>query len=132
MPRFRRRIVLSGLAGLLASGLLAAVAAWLVRSGIITPLLPYRAVTLLLVLILGGFSLVEIPVMVLAMQRLAAERRDNRGIVWGLNTLYVFFAAVYGVPVMFLTGSLGWGLALCAFSLGRFVASLLSVRRAAP
>jgi hypothetical protein len=66
------------------------------------------------------------------MRRLATERPDNRGVVMGLNALYVFFAAVYGLPVLLLTGSVAWGLALCALGLVRFVASLLFVHEPLP
>ena len=53
--------------------------------------------------------------------------------MWGLNALFVFspyrhgVAAVYGAPVLLLTGDLGWGLALCGLGLLRFVASQLFV-----
>jgi hypothetical protein len=127
MSRFRLSLLLSGLVGLLACALLAAVAAWLVTSGRIKALLPYPMVSLLFGLVFGGISLAEIPMMVFAMRRLMAERKENRGVVLGLNVLFVFFAAVYGLPVLLFTGSLGWGLALCALGLVRFVASLLFV-----
>lgn len=127
MARFRRHLLLSGVGGLLAEGALVTIAAWLVRSGTIPALLPYPIVALLLALVLGGFSLAEVPMMVLAMRRLAAERRDNVGFVLGLNALFVFFAAVYGVPVLLLTGNLGWGLGLCGLGIGRLAASLLLV-----
>jgi hypothetical protein len=124
---FRARLALSGLLGLLGCTLMGAVAAWLVASGTVKPWLPYPWATLLFALMLGSFSLAEIPLMVYAMRRLAMERAGNRSLVLGLNALYVSFAAVYGVPVILLTGSLGWGLLLCALGLVRFVASLLFV-----
>ncbi len=127
MTRFRRHLLLSGTGGLLADGALAAVATWLTGSGTVPVLLPYPMVALLLALVLGGFSLAEVPMMVLAMRRLVAERRENVGFVLGLNALFVFFAAVYGVPVLLLTGNLGWGLGLCGLGLGRLAASLLCV-----
>ena len=128
MSRFRRNIILAGIGGWLASLLLAAISSWVVISGILKPPLPHRPVTLLLVLILGGISIAEIPVMTFAMRRLSSERSDNHRLVFGLNALYVFFAAVYGVPVTLLTGSVGWGLALCGLSVVRLVASLALVR----
>ena len=128
MSRFRRNLALTGIAGLLVSLLLAVVSTWLVISGILSPPLPYRLVALLLVVVLGGFSLAEIPMMIFTMRRLSAESADNHRVVAGLNALYVLFAAVYGVPVSLLTGSVGWGLALCALSLVRFVTSLAFVQ----
>ena len=132
MNRFRRRLLLSGLAGLLACTLLAAVAAWLVTGGRVKAPLPYPAVILLFTLIFGGISLAEIPMMVFAMHRLLVERKGNHGLVLGLNALFVFFATVYGVPVLLFTGSLAWGLALCALGIVRFLSSLLFVRESPP
>lgn len=128
MSRFRRNLMLAGISGLLASLLLAIVSTWLVTSKILSPPLPYRSVALLLVVVLGGFSLAEIPIMIFTMRRLSAESTDNHRVVAGLNALYVLFAAVYGVPVSLLTGSMGWGLALCALSLVRFITSLAFVQ----
>jgi hypothetical protein len=128
MSQFRRNLILAGISGLLSSMLLAAISAWIVASGILSPLLPYHPVTLLLVILLGGFSIAEIPAMIFAMRRLSVERAGNHRVVAGLNALYVFFAAVYGIPVTLLTGSVGWGLILCALSLLRFAASLAFVR----
>ena len=128
MSPFRRNLLLAGIGGLLASLLLAALSSWLVTSGVLSPPLPYRLVTWLLVIILGVFSLAEIPVMIFAMRRLSAERTGNLRLVAGLNAVYVFFAAVYGAPVGLLTGSVDWGLALSTLSMVRLVTSLLFVR----
>jgi hypothetical protein len=130
MHRFRYNLLLSGLSGLLVCGLLAAISTWLVTTGVIVPPLPFRLVSVLTVLVFGGFSLAEIPLMVFTMRRLVAERPDNQGVVMGLNALYVFFAAVYGAPVLLLTGSITWGLTLCALGLVRFIASLVFVHEA--
>lgn len=128
MSHLRRNLVLSGLGGLLACGLVAGISAWLVISGTLEVLLPFPMVTLLLVLIFGGFSVAEIPIMVFAMRRLLVERQGNYGFVLGLNALFVFFAAIYGAPVLLVTGSLGWGLALCCLGIIRLIASLLLVQ----
>jgi hypothetical protein len=82
-------------------------------------------------LIFGAISLAEIPIMVFTMRRLGVERPGNRRIVLGMNALYVFFAAVYGVPVLLLTGSLIWGLALCGLGVVRFTFSLVFVQEPA-
>ena len=128
MTRFRRNLVLSGLGGLFTCGLAAALSIWLVMVQVYKPPLSYPLVTLLFGLIFGGFSLAEIPMMVLVMRRLTIERPNNYGPVWGLNAFYVFFAAVYGVTVLLLTGAVSWGLALCGLGLLRFLASSLFVR----
>jgi len=132
VSRFRTHLLLSGLAGLLLAGLLAGLATVLLAAGVVEPPFSFPPLTLVLVLSLGGFSVAEIPVMVLALRRLAIERRSNYGVVLGLNVLYVSFAAVYGLPVLLVTGDLLWGLLLCALSVARLASSLLFVREAAP
>jgi len=120
--------MLSGFAGLMASAALAALAAWLIVSGLIKAPLPHPLVILLATAVLGSLSLAEIPMMVLAIRHLAAERPNDQALVMGLAALFVSFAAVYGAPVILLTGSLIWGLALCALGIVRLAASLLLVR----
>jgi MFS family permease len=132
MNRFRRRLLVSGLVGLLACASLAALAAWLVTSGGVQAPLPYPAMTWFLALIFGGISLAEIPMMVFAMRRLLVERKGNYGIVLGLNALFVFFAAVYGAPVLLFTASLAWGLSLCALGIVRFLSGLLFLGEPSP
>jgi hypothetical protein len=127
VTRFRLNLLLAGLSGLLAGGLLAAICVWLIISETISPPLSHPAVTLISVLVFGGFSLAEIPMMVFAMRKLILERPGNHHVVMALNTLYVFFAAVYGVPVLLLAGSITWGLILCSLGLVRFVTSLIFV-----
>jgi hypothetical protein len=129
MSRLRRHLLWSGLAGLVAGSVLAALGTWLVTSRVVRVLLPYPALVLLFTLIFGGFSLAEVPMMVFAMRRLLVEPRGNYRFVLGLNALFVFFAAVYGTPVLLLTGSLSWGLALCGLGIVRLAASLLFVRQ---
>jgi hypothetical protein len=132
VTRFRRNLLLAGLGGLLTCGLSAVVATWFVLAWDYRPLLSYPVVTLLLGLIFGGFSVAEIPIMVLVLRRLTVERPNNHGLVWGLNAVYVFFAAVYGVPVLLLTGAVGWGLALCGLGLLRFLTSSVFVQEHLP
>jgi heme/copper-type cytochrome/quinol oxidase subunit 4 len=124
--------VLSGLVGLFLCGLLTTIAVWLVASGTIRPPLPYPAVTLLFIVVFGAFSVAEIPVMVFAMHRLVVERKSNYGVVMGMNALYVSFAGVYALPVVLFTGSISGGLALSAFGIVRFAASLLRIREPLP
>ena len=128
MSPFRRNLLLSGLGGLFVCGFLTAIAIWLVTSGVIRPPLDYPAVTLLFVVVFGAFSIAEIPMMVFAMRRLVIERKDNYGVVIGLNAVYVSFAGVYALPVLLFTGSVVWGLVLSALGIVRLIASLLRVR----
>ncbi len=127
MDRFQRNLLFGGAGGLLICFLLLAVGIWLVQSGIVRPLLPYPSIALLTALTLGLFSLAEIPMMVFTMRRLLIERTENRGVVLGLNLLYVSFAGVYAVPVVLLTGYVGWGVALGALGVIRLVTALIFV-----
>jgi hypothetical protein len=131
VSRFRCSLLLTGLSGLLGCALLSVAAAWLVATGVIRAPLPYQSVVLLFALVFSAFSVAEIPMMVFTMRRLVVERPANNRIVLGLNALFVFFAAVYGVPVLLFTGNLSWGLALCALGMVRFIASLVLVRKPA-
>jgi len=126
--RFRPRLFLSGLIGLVAGGLLAAGSVWGVTQNIIPILLPLPLVALVMTILFGAVSLAEIPMMIYTMRRLVVERPTNHGFVLGLNALFVFFAAVYALPVLLLTGSLGWGLALFCLSIVRFAASMAFVQ----
>jgi len=81
VTHFRLNLLLTGLGGLLANGLLAAISVWLISSGILRPPLTHPAVTLISVLIFGGFSLAEIPMMVFAMRRLILESHIREGVV---------------------------------------------------
>jgi hypothetical protein len=132
VSRSRRFLLWGGLAGLLLGGLLSALCTWLVSSGILPILLPQPLIAILLTAFLGAFSLAEIPMMVFAMRRLTAERPANAVFVLGLNALFCFFAGIYGAPVLLLTGSLGWGWALCSLSILRLAASLLFVQGKRP
>jgi hypothetical protein len=132
MDSFRLRLLVTGVLGLLACAGLAGLASGLVATGLLRPPLPYRPLTVALVVILGGFSLVEVPLMVFTLRRLAMERSGNEGAVLGLHALYVCFAGVYGAPVPLLTGNLTWGLILSALAMPRLIASLLFVRGPRP
>ena len=131
MSRFRRNLILAGIAGLLASACLVGISSWLVISGVVQPPFPFGLVELLLALVLGGFSVAEIPVMIFAMRRLLTGRSTDESIATWLNGLYVFFAAIYGVPVSLLTGNVEYTLALSALSIVRFASSLAFVRESA-
>ncbi|MBN1136546.1 MAG: hypothetical protein JXM73_08165, partial [Anaerolineae bacterium] len=100
MTGFRRRLLLSGLVGLTADAVLATLAAWLIAEGLIKAPLPHPLVTLVATVALGGLSLAEIPMMVLAIRHLAAGRSKNQALAFKLNAVFVFFAAVYGTPVL--------------------------------
>lgn len=128
MSSFGRRLVVTGSLGLLACAGIVGLASGLVMSGLVKPMLPYPPLTVILVVILGGFSLAEVPLMVYILRRLALERSANRAAVHGLHALYVCFAGVYAAPVPLLTGNITWGLILGSLAVPRLVASLLFVK----
>jgi hypothetical protein len=122
----------SGLVGLLLNGLLAALATWLVAGGHLPALLPQPLVALLLGVVFGGFSLAEIPVMILTLRHLLTSQPGRRAFALGLNALFVFFAVVYALPLLLLSGRLAWGWILCGLGLVRLIASLIFVHEPAP
>jgi hypothetical protein len=129
MAPLRRRLLWSGLVGLCLDALLATFATLVVVTGLLMPPLPQPLFVLLAVVVLGGLSLVEIPLMVFALRHLAAGQRGNRRLLPALNALYVFFAGVYGAPVLLITGNLVWGWILCGLGLIRLATTLLLVRQ---
>ncbi len=74
-------------------------------------------------------SVAEIPLMIFGLNRMAAggDRRAVR-LVTVTNALFVFFAAVYGAPVILLSGRVAAGLALCALGLLRLFSALAFVK----
>jgi hypothetical protein len=74
---------------------------------------------------LAFFSIVEIPVMVVGIRRIAASVNPKAKYVALLTSAgYVFFGAVYAVPFILLTGRVGLGTALAALSLIRFITAI--------
>jgi hypothetical protein len=121
-------LLTSGLIGLAANAILALTAAFLIWFKVIPVLLkgwPGWIVFAFLLVI----SLAEIPLMVFGLSKIAAggDRRAVR-IVAVTNALFVFFAAIYGAPVILLTGRVAAGLALCALGLLRLLSALAFVK----
>jgi hypothetical protein len=72
------------------------------------------------------FSVAEIPVMIVAIRRMAASTNPRAKYVALLvNFGYIFFGAVYAVPFILLTGWLELGTALASLSLVRFISALI-------
>ena len=74
------------------------------------------------------FSLAEIPVMIFGMRHMGDSDSGKR-LATLVNVAFTFFAAVYAVPFLLLTGRVGIGLALAALSLVRFAGVLWFVPR---
>jgi hypothetical protein len=73
-------------------------------------------------------SLLEIPIMVIGLRKLAADGSTTSLTLLKLtNAFYVFFAAVYAGMFVLLTGRFWAGAGLAALGVFRFLSSLLFV-----
>jgi hypothetical protein len=129
----RGSILSSGLLGLAGAILLTAGCVAGATSGLIPVLLSDPLLVWGLYLFLLTISVLEIPLMIFTMQRMAASPNPRAGtLVWLTNVAYTFFAAVYAAPFILLAGAsqleLGAGIGLAALSLGRFISSLVFLR----
>ncbi len=122
------RLLPSGLIGLAGNAILALTAAFLIWFKVIPALLTGWPGWIVFAFFLV-ISVVEIPLMIFGLNKIAAggDRRAAR-IVAVTNALFVFFAAVYGVPVILLTGWVVAGLALCALGVLRLFSALAFVK----
>lgn len=126
MDDLRKRLVISGLVGL--GGWLAVVlpTAYAVGAGM-WPGLGWGWAAWLAYTFLAVVALVEMPIMVVGLRRMAAEGSGRLLVV--VNATYVFFPAVYGLSLVLATGTLPAGLSICALSPLRLLSSLLFVGR---
>ena len=122
----RLSVVLTGLIGLVGAALLTTLCLFLMAPGWL-PVLVIRPIFVWgILLFLTFFSIVEIPVMIVGIQRIAASTNPKAKFVALLtNAGYVFFAAMYAAPFILLTGKLWLGAALAALSLLRFVIAVI-------
>lgn len=97
-------------------------AVFLSRWAGLTPLVTGLPIWLLLAFLLL-FSLGEIPVMILAMRYLIGSPFGRR-LAALTNAAFTFFAAVYALPFILLTGRVAVGVALAGLSLVRLAAAL--------
>ena len=128
----RGHLVFSGLFGLTGSLLLTTVSVAVMVLGYIPVLLQQPLFIWGLFLFLLVLSLLEIPVMILALRRMAVSTTPKANYVTMLtNMAYTFFAAVYAMPFILLAGAT-WqellaGIGLALLSVVRFVTSLVFV-----
>jgi len=119
--KLRSQLVLSGGLGMVGGAALMGGALFLWQRLGLKPLVSGWATWLLLAFLLT-FSLLEIPLMVFGMRQLA--RGIARGRLLYLTTAaFTFFATVYAVPFLLLTGRVAIGAALAALSLVRLVSA---------
>ena len=120
--KLRSQLALSGGLGVVGGAALMGGALFLLHRIGIKPLVAGWATWLLLGFLLT-FSLVEIPVMVFGMRQMGRGASGKRLAVL-TNAPFTFFAAVYALPFLLLTGRVGIGLTLAALSLIRLAGAL--------
>lgn len=109
------------LAGILGLGLgIAIFAGASVLSTLVPILLRARLVVILAFVFLLVLSVIEIPVMIVALRQLARSKSTSPRLVWATFAIFVMFAAVYAAIFVLLTGETGWGITLAALCLVRF------------
>jgi hypothetical protein len=124
-PMKRSNVVICGLIGLVGAILLTAGCLAVMNQGSIPALLTGFTLVWGMFLFLAVFSVAEIPLMLLAMRRIAASANRRATYVALLTvTGYTFFAAVYAAPFILLTGYVWAGAALAGLSLARFISVL--------
>lgn len=122
----RNNIIISGLIGLVGAVFLTAFCLLVVIQDWLPPLMTNTFFLVALFLFLAFFSAAEIPVMIFGMRRiLAGDNPKAHYIVLFTNAAYTFFAAVYAVPFILLSGGVLPGLALASLALARFVSSIV-------
>ncbi len=129
----RSGLIFSGLLGLAGAILLTAACVAVMVAGLIPALLNRPLLVWGLFLFLLTLSVLEIPLMVFTMRRMATSGNPRaETVVLLTNMAYTFFAAVYAAPFILLTGAtqleLGAGIALASLSLVRFISSLVFLR----
>lgn len=126
----RRSIFWTGLTGLAGAMLLTAASLFVMIQGLIPAVLQRPLFVWGLFLFLLTFSVLEIPLMIFAMRRMAASPNPRaRTVVLLTIAGYTFFAAVYALPFILLTGNsstqLTAGLLLASLSLVRFISAMV-------
>jgi hypothetical protein len=128
----RGHLIFSGLFGLTGSLLLTTFSVAVMVLGYIPALLQQPLFIWGLFLFLLILSLLEIPVMILALRRMATSTAPRASYVTMLtNMAYTFFAGVYAMPFILLAGAT-WqellaGIGLACLSIVRFITSLVFV-----
>ncbi len=128
----RNRLLISGLIGLTGALLLTAAAVTIMLQGWMPVLLTRPLFVWGLFLFLLVFAVLEIPLMIFGMQKMADSPTPSaKYLVLLTNTAFTFFAAVYALPFILLTGgswlTLGAGIALAALTLIRFISAMVYI-----
>ena len=120
--RLRSQLAISGGVGVVGGAILMGGALFLLRRTDLTPLVSGLGIWVLLAFLLV-FSVAEIPMMITGMRHMAGAV-SGAWLVTLTNAAFTFFAAVYAVPFLLLTGWVSVGFALASLSLVRFGGAL--------
>ncbi len=121
----RPSIILTSSIGLIGAVGLTALCLFIMTQGWIPTVFARPSYSWALFAFLAFFSIVEIPVMIIGIRRIAASTNPrSRYVALLTNAGYTFFGAVYAAPFILLTGRLGLGTVLAAFSLVRFFTAI--------
>jgi len=126
----RSSVVWTGLLGLFGGVLLTLLCAAVMIQGWIPVLISRPLFVWALFLFLVTLSVLEIPVMVFSMRRMADSPNPRaKYVVQVTNVAYVSFAAVYAAPFLLLTGAsqleIAAGLFLGSLCFVRFISSVV-------
>ncbi len=125
----RNRVILTGLTGVVGAILLTAFCLFLVVAEIIPVLFTQPFIVWGLFLFLLFFSVIEIPMMIMGLQRIGESPNPKAHYVVLFTVVgFTFFAGVYAAPFILLAGhstlTLVAGTALGLLSLVRFIAAV--------
>ena len=121
----KRDLILAGLIGLVVSLFIFLGANWLKR--VVPVLFPDVSATLVIFVFLLLVALVEMPMMVFALRKMAQSATAPRRLITLGFWLYVVFASVYAAMYVLLTGDnyFSLGTVLAALALVRFASGVL-------
>ena len=133
----RTNIIVTGLIGLVGAIFVTLFCLYIMVSGWISPLIDQPNLVWGMFGFLLFFSVIEIPVMIIGMRRIADSQNVKANYVALItNVGYTFFASVYAAPFILLAGQstleLASGTLLGALSLVRFVTSVIFLPHAQP
>jgi hypothetical protein len=121
----RRDLVLAGSLGFMFGWFLFLAVSWI--KGFIPSLVSSLLPTVVVFAILFILALIEMPIMVFGLRRMAASATTPRAVMAGGFMLYVLFAAVYAAIFVLVTGDRYYdlGTLLAAFGFVRLASGML-------
>ena len=126
----QHNIVVTGIIGLFGAIFLTALFIFVMVVGWIPPLMSQPVFVWGAFFFLLFFSVIEIPVMIFSMRRMADSVNPRaKYVVLFTNAAYVFFAAAYALPFIVMAGSsyfnLAAGALLASLCIVRFISSMV-------